>query len=115
MSNDKNIFIFYIKILEKFVNDIDEQFSIFERKLIKIYCVDNRVFVIHNVLYVFNYEFNLIFFNQTRDVDCSLTFIFIDIIININDIQITRRCDLNFVKQKKFVVCFSINKNVLNI
>ena len=61
MSNDKNVFIFYIKFFEKFVNDIDEQFSIFERKLIKIYCVNNRVFVIHIILYVFNYEFILFF------------------------------------------------------
>ena len=97
------------------MNDIDEQFSIFERELIKIYCVDNNVLVIHNILYVFNYEFNFIFFYQLRDVDCSLIFIFIDIIININNIQITRRCDLNFVKQKKLVVCFSRNTNVFNI
>ena len=97
------------------MNDIDEQFSIFERESIKIYCVDNRVLVIHNILYVFNCVFNLIFFNQLRDVDCSITFIFIDISIDINDIQITRRCDLNFLKLKKFVVCFSINTNVLNM
>ena len=32
-----------------------------------------------------------------------------------HDIQITRRCDLNFVKQTILVVCFSINTNVLNI
>ena len=62
MLNDKTIFIFYIKIFEKFVNDIDEQFLIFKRKLIKIYCVDNHVFVIHNVLYVFNYNYNFVFF-----------------------------------------------------
>ena len=59
------------------MNDIDEQFLIFERESIKIYCVNNRVFVIHNILYVLNYEFNFIFFNQLRDVDCSLTFIFV--------------------------------------
>ena len=40
---------------------------------------------------------------------------FIDIIIDINNIQIICRCDLNFVKQKMFVVYFSINTNVLNI
>ena len=86
MSNDKNIFIFYIKIFEKFVKNINEQFLMFERKLIKLYCVNNRVFVIYNILYVFNYEFNFIFFKQLRNVNCSLTFIFINIIIEINDI-----------------------------
>ena len=86
MSNDKNIFIFYIKIFEKFVKNINEQFLMFERKLIKLYCVNNRFFVIYNILYVFNYEFNFIFFKQLRNVNCSLTFIFINIIIEINDI-----------------------------
>ena len=82
------------------MNDIDEQFLIFERKTIKIYCVDNRVLVIHNILYVFNCDFNFIFFNQLRDVNCSLIFVFIDIIVEINIIQIIRRCDLNLIKQK---------------
>ena len=97
------------------MNDIDEQFSIFERESIKIYCVDNRVLVIHNVLYILDCEFNFIFFNQLHDVDCSLTYNFIDIIIEINNILTTRRCNLNFVNQKKLVVFFSINKNILNI
>ena len=68
------------------MNDIDEQFLIFKRELIKIYCVNNRVFVIHNILYVFNHEFNFISCNQLRNVNYSLTFIFIDINIEINDI-----------------------------
>ena len=68
------------------MNEIDEQFSIFERKLIEIYYVNNCVFVIHDILYVFNCEFNFIFFNQLRNVNCSLTFIFNDIIFEINNI-----------------------------
>ena len=97
------------------MNDIDEQFLIFERKSIKIYYVDNRIFVIHNILYVFDYDLNFIFFNQLRNIDCLLTFIFINIIIEINNIQIIRRYNLNFVKHKKLIVYFSINTNVLNI
>ena len=61
--DDRNVFVFFIFMFNRIVDDIDENFKTKKYDFIRLFCKKNRLFIINNVFYVKKCFYNFLSFN----------------------------------------------------
>ena len=109
MIENRNVFVFFTSMINRIVDDIDENLKTEKYDVVRLFCKKNRSLTINNVFYVKKCFYNFLSFNQFQFDDCFLFIIQHEFVIDSNDIEIIFRCDLYFVQLKNFVVCIFVN------
>ena len=97
ITNNRNVFIFFIFIFSRIVDNIDENLKIKEYDFVRLFCKKDCSFTINNVFYIKNCFYNLLSFNQFHNNSYFLFIIKNKFFIDINNIQALFRCNLYFV------------------
>ena len=118
MIENFNAFIFFIFFVEKIINDVENNFVIINIDLIWLYVkIKNESFyiIIHNVWYVLNNKYNLLFYNMFKNVEIFMIIKNYDFEIDSQKTRAIKNESLYFLVFKTFTTLFVINLLILFI
>ena len=118
ITHDRFLFFDFKVIFNTSIGEIEKQLTFFGYGTVRLLCrtsTNGRSLKIHNVLYVLDCQFNLLFFAQLQQSGCSLTVTPEGFSIDNNDIHAVRQQGLYALQLDKFVICLFINSDTLQM
>ena len=112
MIENFNAFISFIFFVEKIINDVKDNFVVIDINLIQLYVkIKNESFhiIIHNVWYVFNSKYNLLFYNIFKNVEIFIIIKDYDFKIDLQKVRAVKNENFYFLVFKTFMTLFTIN------
>ena len=118
MTHDRSLLFDFKTTLNTPIEGIEKQLTSPGYKTVRLLCrtsTGDRSLKIHNVLYVLDCQFNLLFFAQLQQSGCPLAVTPEDFFINNNDIHAVRQQGLYALQLDKSVICLFINPDTLQM
>ena len=118
MIENFNVFIFFIFFVEKIINDVENNFVVIDINSIRLYVkIKNESFhiIIHNVWYVFNNQYNLLFYSMLKNAEILIIIKDYDFEINSQKTRAIKNENFYFLVFETFTTLFVINLLILFI